>query len=335
MSLPAYDELRLMSSEERKPVLSEYYNAFDHMDDKRLSDKIKAEEFTFDFLNRVDIEVNTHGHTLSIHALSDESVHDAVSKIIFLHSRMGSAEDLFDKEYNGKKYMHLYGCFDRLICDCCAKTFRDGYFSADGELILIEANAYFNSAGKLESTSKPMEICEYADGFPPYSVEIDIPSGTMMLANRFYGFDEWEGEDPKQKYSNEYNICQVYGCKKTTELNASKGMINMNIGNCGCDMFQTDETKTKFMVGYDYSEVESEFEAYTKVGEVITDYWGYHIMDADKVSELGLEYEQDDIHKVECVAGRYRFTHRYHLLTEDDDACVYTEIERIGDVSDV
>lgn len=159
----------------------------------------------------------------------------------------------------------------------------------------------------------------------PYSVEIDVPSGKMVVANRLSPLFK-EIED---KYSEEKCVNYLWGRKNCTEEYARQGYVEMNIGNCACRMFRMDPEGSKFVMG-DY-ECASGHE---EVASVCTDFWGYGIADFDLAVKNGLAKMQEDrphmdFNIVECKPGRYRFTHRYHLCREDGTD-IYTYIELVG-----
>ena len=162
----------------------------------------------------------------------------------------------------------------------------------------------------------------------PYSAEIDIPSGKMVMANHLSPLFK-EIED---KHSEEKSINYLWGRKNCTLEYAKQGYIEMNVGNGSCCMYQTNREGSKFIIGES-----SCVRGRKEVASVCTDFWGYGIADLDLAMTNGLEAMQKanpcsrfDI--VPCKPGRYRFTHRYHLCGRDGNE-IFTHIERIGDVS--
>jgi hypothetical protein len=183
----------------------------------------------------------------------------------------------------------------------------------------------------LQYDMKTPRSCEHVefedcpiDATQPYSVEIDIPSGEMVVANfltPLYG-------EVKDKYSEQNNINYVWGRKNCTEEYARRGYIEMNIGNCGCYLFKMNKAGSKFIMGDDGS-----VKGRKEVARVCTSFWGYGIADHEdaKLKGLAEKMKDHDFTIVKCVPGRYRFTHRYHLLRDglsDDD--IYTHIEKVG-----
>lgn len=161
------------------------------------------------------------------------------------------------------------------------------------------------------------------DPTQPYSVEIDIPSGEMIVANHLAQlFDEI-----KDKYAERNSINYVWGRKNCTEEYAKQGYIEMNIGNCSCELFQMNAERSKFIMG-DSDSVSGR----RTVARVCTDFWGYGIADHEDAKRRGLATKMPDLEYsiVRCVPGRYRFIHRYHLLRSGlSDDGIYTYIERV------
>ena len=180
--------------------------------------------------------------------------------------------------------------------------------------------------------------CIYKDGFKPYSVELDVKSGIMLFANHFkqiYDLSESIGD---RKYTQEFSINELHGRKRTSEEYAKLGLIDLNIGNCGCHMFRTSKAKDSFIVGDSGYDCDDKFrfpKTWKEVGDVCTDYWGFCIVDKnDFLNKIGktesaLKELDIDMTEIVCKPGRYRFTHRYHELEVKDDG-IYTHIEWIS-----
>jgi hypothetical protein len=204
------------------------------------------------------------------------------------------------------------------------------------------------------------DACPYPEKeFPEYSIELDIPSGKMLVTNVLHQwFNPWVGDMKDQKYKQENNICHLHGQKRDTERQASNGCGEFHISNCGCDMYQMDGTAEKFVMGFGYWEDDEAEHNYfddnggIQVADVCTGYWGYYMVDLDEFLrragpdelEMPKRIDTDRMNEcilksrpnmtaaiVKCVPGRYRFTHRYHLVRESDKGKTYTTIERIGD----
>lgn len=159
----------------------------------------------------------------------------------------------------------------------------------------------------------------------PYSAEIDVPSGNMVMANHLSPLFK-EVDD---KYSEEMSINYVWGRKNTTLAYAKQGYIEMNIGNCSCCMYKMNNDGSKFVVG------ESEcVKGRKQVADVCTDFWGYGVADLDLATKNGLAAMQKDrphmhFNIIPCKPGRYRFTHRYHLCRNDKRE-IFTHIEWVS-----
>ena len=192
--------------------------------------------------------------------------------------------------------------------------------------------------------------CIYSGGIKPYSIEIDVPSGKMLIANVLHKWYDWVKMKPEYErlqYSHEYSVNYKIGQKNYSEKMALLNCASFNVGNCSCDMFQTNSKKDRFIVG-DCGL--GNRKGYIKVGNVCTDFWGYYIVDRDDfISKAGraelvnenprckdgmqlrkLKTTDHDVYEIDCVPGRYKFTHKYHLI-EGDDTCnkAFTHIRRV------
>lgn len=367
MSQLRYENTRDLSKEElRQKRREDLETRCKDFDEETVVSFLDSEEMADDFLDANEITGVTMGHTFHSHLFSKDNIHYGLS----CHFRMLGMAKLkhgkdivcFDKEQGGVKFTELFHGFDNATCDRCGKHFSRTVITEHGKVMLAELLTIKDPTAKPFGTryeDKKMEECEYKDGFPAYSVELAIPSGKMALANHFaQQFTRWEGRKD-EKYKEENSINYVYGRKRCTELAAERNFIDMNIGNCACDMFQVDETKEKFIVGAEFDPTEyGDYDAadhkdkvknfvpwnYKQVGDVCTDYWGYYIVDADELKKRGCELVHckgtnrytkksdscSDVYIVKCVPGIYRFTHRYHLTTGYEAQQVYTTIERVG-----
>lgn len=257
-------------------------------------------------------------------------------------------------------------CVSDYSCDHRCQTCGEGHFhlriNRPAKTLDVIRTAYRRNPGSKWGSDRIVidEDCLYKDGFPEYSVEINVPSGKMILANHLHPVYCWYKEEPYNEdmhFQQEYSINQLAGRKRVTEAMASIGCVELNVGNCACEMFSVDGRNDEFVVGAWLSETGKEYgvkdsshdpRRYKQVGDVCTDFWGFYICDhADFLKrvgddDLGPETERDgmiwqesktmdrELGIIPCEPGRYRFTHRYHLL-EDDKAQIYTRITRVGE----
>jgi hypothetical protein len=266
--------------------------------------------------------IKAHKHAMRDY--KDKWAHDQIVSSI-VHAMLGRlwiyeatvAQHLIDQHKAGEM-IELIGC-EVLRCYSCGKHSH-----------IVEMKG--NTLKPLQyDETKPFPCFDHVeledcpiDAKLPYSAEIDIPSGKMVMANHLSPLFK----EVDEKYSEEMSINYVWGRKNTTLAYAKQGYIEMNIGNCSCRMYKMNNTSSKFVVG------ESDcVKGRKEVANVCTDFWGYGIADLDLAMKNGLEKMQKDrphmsFDVIPCKPGRYRFTHRYHLC-RDSKREIFTHIEWI------
>jgi len=176
--------------------------------------------------------------------------------------------------------------------------------------------------------------CEYKEGFPEIEVEIDVPSGELVLYNNLRKFFP-KTPDRYINYLSEIKLsCEDY---------AKLGMICIFVGNTCPDIYQVSDTH--LIIGNDFSEDENVRNIEGKVvGSICTDLWWYCAVDKD-VFEKNAEMTLDEFDKAEeargvwtrlvrvkVKPGRYKATGRHHLLeewSEDQTHEIFSEITLI------
>lgn len=266
---------------------------------------------------------------------------------------------IYDVLYADSDYKNLVDndvvIFSKICHDPCWKCAENGFSlkldKKQKSIKLVSCNYDYsiprNQPGRL--IIKDTE-CKYKDGCPEYSIRLNIPSGKMLFANHFKNlFDFTELPEFKDKaYSDEFSINFFEGKKRCTEEYAKLGLAEFNIGNCACDMFKVKNGE--FFVGAYFEDDENNhediFSKVKQVGDVCTGFWGFCIVDKDtfeaKVGKEDLSNPKrsqgmqwidskildDTINVIKCTPGVYEFTHRYHLLKEDEPR-IYTTIKLI------
>jgi hypothetical protein len=142
---------------------------------------------------------------------------------------------------------------------------------------------------------------------PPYSFEINIPSGRLVIANDLREFF------PKLEKTQSLN--DNVGTRVRSLALASLNLAHGFVGNSCPGIFRI--TPGLLEIGtdghLDTEEVPHEGE---RLGYVCTDLWWYSLADLAEVEARGYpRREQDTI--VEVPRGRYRITHMYHTFDED------------------
>jgi hypothetical protein len=251
----------------------------------------------------------------------------------------------------GSYYLGLY----QYSCKLCGDDYFDVCYK-DGVFELYKVDT------KTFDTTRSTP-CILAEAEKPYDIYIDIPSGEMILSNNVKGYDifdkDCKDENGISEHSEYYSLCNAVGKQNFAVGYSAKGAIHLSISNCSCQMFQDGDTPDKFVMGSGlYGEEFDNMdmpENYKLVGDVCTDWWGYSVVDKDDfIKKFGSDiitknkYQMDDypdnqytvkyseadwghdVHIIKCLAGRYKFTHRFRCRDKKDDT-IYTYIERVGD----
>lgn len=173
--------------------------------------------------------------------------------------------------------------------------------------------------------------CEYKDGFPEIEVEIDIPSGMLILYNDLRRFFP----EPPDRYVNYLSEVKLH-----SEDYAKMGMIHIFTGNTCPSVYQVNDTH--LIIGNDYSEDEKIKNIKGEVvGSICTDLWWYSAVDKDEFEKrAGITLDDFDkseekrgvwtrLDRVKLKPGRYKATGRHHLLGEWHEGLtheIYSEI---------
>jgi hypothetical protein len=170
-----------------------------------------------------------------------------------------------------------------------------------------------SEAVHLEFDGKKMRCanpCKYPKGLPPYDIELNIPSGKMVVANDLR--DHW-------RITGDYNVNLTANCKKTTEKYAEVGMAHAFISNTCAGVYKVNDKKFEIGCG---------LKKRKRVGGICTDLWWYSIVDYDDfVKRVGDPKKANMmIDVVKCKPGVYRFRHQFHLTYETKNE-LFTKID--------
>ena len=259
-----------------------------------------------------EIELNYNGHFGNVEIKDEQEMYfilDRMSTHIILSDRLthilGGKKDPLDVIFPEEKRE-----FAREDCWVCGKEVQ---FYTEGKKIFVETE------------------CEYKDGFPEIEVEIDVPSGMLVLYN---GLRRFFPKEPG-RYVN--YLSEV---KLESEDYAKLGMIHIYTGNTSPNIYQVNDSH--LIIGNDYSEDEEVVNIEGKVvGSICTDLWWYSAVDKDlfeKNAKMTLdEFDESEkkrgcwtrLNRIKVKSGRYKATGRHHLIgewTEDLTHEVYSEI---------
>lgn len=267
--------------------------------------------------------IKAHKH--AIRDTKDKWIHERVVDSI-VHAMTGRlwimelpvAQYLIDQHRAGET-IELIGC-EVLRCWSCGTA--SSIIEMTGNT--LKPLRYKPGRSFLDFSHVELEDCPI-DPKLPYSVEIDIPSGEMVVSNHLSPLFE----EIKDRHSEGKSINHLWGRKTCTEEYAKQGYIEMNIGNCSCRLYKMNKDSSKFVMG------ESDcVRGRNEVANVCTDFWGYGIADHELAKKNGLaqmtkERPHQSFDIVPCKPGRYRFTHRYHLC-RDEERGIFTHIAWVG-----
>lgn len=175
-------------------------------------------------------------------------------------------------------------------------------------------------------TVSSQSSCSYPNGIP-LTFELNVPSGTMIVANDLRCHFDFAGDD--------YDINTRIGCVRTTKAMEAIGCAHAFVGNSCPGMYKVREnTFTISCGGYDYEKDEDVEPEGILVASIITDLWWYSIVDADEFEKRDCDkcHDEDYVTRVKVQPGVYRFTHFQHLDHEEDESSpfTYTKIEWIS-----
>lgn len=274
--------------------------------------------------------INCNGHSFSgENERSQHWLRQDISRAAFFANLLRSfRSNLTDEEkltdiINRHKNGEIIPLGYHLDTSCWICGLKPNFVTLQGT-VLSPLHRDYHTPG--DHNPEPLEICPM-DPTIPYEIEINIPSGEMIVANHLR--DLFPERADEEKYGNN-SINFLYGRKKHTEHYAKFGYGEFNIGNCACDMFPVNGSNSNFIVGSYECSTEKQ------IADVCTDFWGFGITDHQLAISLGLEkFKKDhsfsDFDIVTCKSGRYKFSHRYHLCN-DESTDIYTHIDWIGPV---
>jgi len=174
------------------------------------------------------------------------------------------------------------------------------------------------------------EECPYPNGMPPIDIELNIPSGKMVVANDLRDLFPVIGG---------YNVNYTEGIRQTIVQYAEAGLAHGFVGNTCPSVFQYTDG-FNFSIGTqgyiegtednDWEDTPVPLEGKEAVAGICTDLWWYSICDYDEfVKRAGCEPGEGECDVVECLPGVYKFSNRYHMVDEKPygDPKTYVEIE--------
>jgi hypothetical protein len=197
--------------------------------------------------------------------------------------------------------------------------------------------------------------CPNANGIPAYSVEMDVPSGKLLIANDLRHWID---------VAAEYDVNYVNGQKRTAEAYAANGMFHFSVGNTCPGIYQKGNVITlgnaKHEDPSDIDEDEEELKgkalkvaeraaeaAYEarkapygkELGSVCTDLWWWSGADYDYLKQrAGKDFQRlvKDHYTtvVKLTPGRYKATGLSHIARQHENK-EYKAYCKIADLQEV
>lgn len=204
-----------------------------------------------------------------------------------------------------------------------------------------------------KKTAVAQSVCQFSNGLPEYSVELDVPSGKLVFANDFRTFFGGMRGEPRER-GPRGSVNYVAGQCAVAEHYASKGMFHITVGNTSPGIYKSGNTITMASRREGVKAKADEKDFGRKCGSICTDLWWYSAADYDKLKEcveamlaakpskesrtddsdddddvrLSIKtfqdvLDRDDTTVVKVKPGRYRATGRRHLADRDDEGDQY------------
>ena len=167
-----------------------------------------------------------------------------------------------------------------------------------------------------ENEIKALNKCKYPNGYPEIEFTINIPSGKMVVGNDFRGIFPVIGD---------HYVNHTIGIVRTTEDYAKVNMAHCFVGNTCPSVFKINNKS--FVIGNTGAHSKHPVPKSKRVGGICTDLWWFSIADHDEFIKRGGKIG-NYVDVIECKAGIYEFSHKYHLLDHNDykSPAIYTTI---------
>lgn len=256
------------------------------------------------------MDINCNGHAINI-----EGVQRGIESEIRFIKRINELEQILSKnsEVPFAKPIHVFSeCFN------CGESPK---FRTDdgGETFIAETE------------------CAYKGGFPPIEVNLDVPSGEILLFNDF--------RSSYIKPEKFFSINNNAGIKLYTEYYAAQGLCTHFVGNTCPSVAQVSDERLE--IGSFWCEKEDgcklpkcpmpECNRPKILGSICTDLWWYCAVDREafekRIGQTTEQYQAEyhatgawpEIIRAKVTPGTYRTVGLYHI----DEGKLFSFIERI------
>jgi len=213
-------------------------------------------------------------------------------------------------------------------------------------------NQYCINCGKnsqLETNGHEVRLvgpCEYPEGYPPWSVEVEFPTGKIYVWDDLRPwFPEAEAKLEKLESDKDvlwdYSVNRTVGNHNSMLVYAEENYLTGPCGNSCPGIYQKDDNPDELLVATPAYEDEdgndlgdSGIPGYTRIGGVCTNLWRYSFADAHYM-ENSVSVDLEELEKLDVIhvnAGRWRCTNYQHLEVFDlKKMSLYAKLERLPD----
>ncbi len=164
--------------------------------------------------------------------------------------------------------------------------------------------------------------------FPPIEVEMNVPSGKIIVENDFRELWPEAGDD--------FDVNETLGLKQTTEAYGQYGMFHGFVGNSCPGVYKKGDFFHIGKQGHDDSDEVVDPLPGKHVGGVITDLWWYCVADLDDYLARGgkIEKHWSGPTIIDVTPGRYVLKHYYGISTREEHSHKKKEIFATFEKSD-
>jgi hypothetical protein len=161
--------------------------------------------------------------------------------------------------------------------DWCQSAYINGCSVCGQPVIIQEVKPGSN---KVRTTSD----CLAPNGYPPFDVVLDCPSGKIVFGNDFRRLFESD-KDEDEEYESIDSIKGIIGAVQRFE---KRGMLHVFVSNTSPTVFQKGDTNLAFTTDFDEETDERKppGEGYKEVSRVCTDLWWVSAMDYELFKKL-------------------------------------------------
>ena len=245
-------------------------------------------------------KLDTRGH---FHGYRSDWFAESIMEFFLMPSgQMKLAIEILKNRAEGKndrRHAVIGSDTDRLVCNSCAQDVK----------IRVTKK-------KLKATTE----CPHPNGYPAYSVRVNVPSGKLIFGNDFRDL---------VRIAASYDVNRERGTHQTTQAYADHGMIHVFVGNTCPGIYRVNDSRINIVSPEGASDAEGNDLPTKKpkgevVGSICTDLWWYSAMDYDLFKKLAKERRGKEWKKrisqwetvVKVKPGCYEITCQTHRVRE-------------------